>query len=474
MRSVLILTVVLLPAAAIAQNAPQTSAACERLASLSLPNTTITLAQTVNAGAFTVPANPAGRGGGGSSALAGTLGPVPDVPGRVTANTAGLGLGYNGGRGIPPFSYASRLLPRCGDAEAVVCVRHSHGNVDAAQRLERPLPWYESQRSGGVINYNAMGVGLSDGFAVASTDTGHQGGDTAWMQIPDKVTDFAGRAMHETTAVGKALTAAYYGSAPTYSYMIECGGGSAAALHEVQKYPADYNGVVMGGHAAHLTRQIFGQLWLWTATHPNGVAVLPAAKLPVIHDAVLAKCDRLDGVKDGLLEDPTRCTFDPKEIECRSRRWTELPDDGPGRRGSEDLRRTDQSPDERENLVAALSRQRVGLEFLHRHTGAHRHCDHRAAGCDSQDPAWDYRTTPVDFDRDVALADRSDIARVNASNPDISAIRTAGRKTDSVGRLEQRPRAGRGRHGLLQQRRGHDRPRKRTARGSPLYGAGDD
>src|SRR5207249_3424240 len=140
----------------------------------------------------------------------------------------------------------------------------------------------------------------------------------AWMLVPEKVTDFAGRAMHETTVAGKALTLAYYGSAPKFSYMIECGGGSAAALHEVQKYPADYNGVVVGGHAAHLTRQIFGQLWLWAATHSNGVAILPAVKLPVIHDAVLAKCDLLDGVKDGLLENPTRCTFDPKEIECRS------------------------------------------------------------------------------------------------------------------------------------------------------------
>ena len=89
------------------------------------------------------------------------------------------------------------------------------------------------------------------------------------MQVPDKVTDFAGRAMHETTVAGKALTTAYYGTAPRYSYMIECGGGSAAALHEVQKYPADYHGIVVGGHAAHLTRQIFGQLWLWQATHPE-------------------------------------------------------------------------------------------------------------------------------------------------------------------------------------------------------------
>ncbi|HVQ13721.1 MAG TPA: hypothetical protein VMS40_09025, partial [Vicinamibacterales bacterium] len=99
----LVLMIALVPGVAVAQGVPRTPAACERLASLSLPNTTITLAQVVNAGAFVVPGS-APRDGGGSSALAGTLGPVPDVPGRVTANTAGLGLGYNGGKGIPAFS----------------------------------------------------------------------------------------------------------------------------------------------------------------------------------------------------------------------------------------------------------------------------------------------------------------------------------------------------------------------------------
>ena len=177
----------------------------------------------------------------------------------MTANTAGLGLGYNGGRGIPPFS----ALPAfC----RVAATLKPSPSSDIRMELWLPIAgWNGNFRGtspnglGGVINYNAMGVGLTDGFAVASTDTGHQGGDTAWMQVPDKVTDFAGRAMHETTVAGKALTDAYYGAAPKFSYMIECGGGSAAALHEVQKYPADYNGVVVGGHAAHLTRQIFGQ-----------------------------------------------------------------------------------------------------------------------------------------------------------------------------------------------------------------------
>src|SRR5262245_35922011 len=96
------LIVLLAPGPLLAQSVSQTPSSCERLASLSLRNTTITLAEVVQAGTFVVPAS-APREGGGSSALAGTIGPVPDVPGRVTANTAGLGLGYNGGKGIPTF-----------------------------------------------------------------------------------------------------------------------------------------------------------------------------------------------------------------------------------------------------------------------------------------------------------------------------------------------------------------------------------
>jgi len=310
--------ILLLAAGSSSAQPAQTPDACARLASLSLPNTTITLTAVVRAGAFAPPVNPAARGGGGSSALAGTIGSVPDVPGRVTANTAGLGLGYNGGRGVPPFS----ALPAfC----RVAATLKPSSSSDIHMEMWMPIAGWNSEFRGtspnglgGVINYNAMGVALTSGFAVASADMGHQGGGNAWMQVPDKVTDFAGRAMHETTVAGKALASAYYASAPKRAYMIECGGGSAAALHEVQKYPADYNGVVVGGHAAHLTRQIFGQLWLWQVTHTNGVAVFPSAKLPVIHDAVLAKCDLLDGVKDGLLENPERCTFDPKEIECTS------------------------------------------------------------------------------------------------------------------------------------------------------------
>ena len=423
MRWLLFVSVVLVPRVGAAQIATQT-AHCERLASVSLPHATITLAQVVNAGAFVVPGN-APREGGGSSALAGTIGAVPDVPGRVTANTAGLGLGYNGGKGIPPFS----ALPAfC----RIAATLNPSPTSDIRMEIWMPIAgWNGHFRGtspnglGGVLNYNAMAVGLTDGFAVASTDTGHQGGDMAWMRDPDKLTDFAGRAMHETTAAAKTLATSYYGTAPTYSYMIECGGGSAAALHEVQKYPADYNGVVVGGHAAHLTRQIFGQLWLWIATHPNGVAILPAAKLSVLHEAVLDRCDMLDGVKDRMLEDPTKCTFDPREVACKA-------DDAancltvPQVEAVQKIYAGPRNPRTNEQIWSPLFRgSELDWSFFTESaspigiaTGALRMI--------LDDPQWDYRS--VDFDRHVAAADRSAIARVNASNPDISAYLQRGGK----------------------------------------------
>jgi feruloyl esterase len=425
----LALMLVLTPGVALAQRAaqtaaPQTAAQCERLASLSLPNTSITQAQVVDAGAFVVPGS-SPRDGGGSSALAGTIGSVPEVPGRVTGSAAGLGLGYNGGKGIPPFA----TLPAFCRVAATLTPSPSS---DIRMELWMPTAgWNGNFRGtspnglGGVLNYNAMGVGLTDGFAVASTDTGHRGGDTDWMRDPEKITDFAGRAMHETTIVGKALTAAYYARSPSYSYMIECGGGSAAALHEVQKYPADYDGIVVGGHAAHLTRQIFGQLWPWMASHPDGAAILPAPTLTTVHQAVMNRCDALDGVRDGLLENPLTCTFDPREIACKAS------DQGncltaPQVEAVEKIYSGPVNPRTKEQIWPGLFRgSELDWSFFTESaapigiaTGALRMI--------LDDPAWDYRS--VDFDTHVAAADRSDIARVSASNADISAYVRRGGK----------------------------------------------
>jgi feruloyl esterase len=207
--------------------------------------------------------------------------------------------------------------------------------------------------------------------------------------------------------------------------MIECGGGSAAALHEVQKFPSDYNGIVVGGHAAHLTRQIFGQLWLWMAAHPDGVAVLPTAKLSVLHDAVLATCDLLDGVNDGLLEDPTRCAFDPREIQCKSG------DDAncltaPQVEAARKIYAGPTNPRTNERVWSPLYRgSELDWSFFTDSpvpigiaTGVLR----MILG----DPTFDYHA--VNFDAHVAAADRSDIARVSASNADISGYIRGGGK----------------------------------------------
>jgi feruloyl esterase len=407
----------------------QSQAACERLAKLAIPNATITLAQVVEAGKFVVPDLPSARGGGGSSAFAGTLGPVPPVPGRVTANTAGLGLGYNGGRGIPAYS----TLPAFCRVAATL-----KPSPASDIRTETWLPlrgWNGMFRGtspnglGGVLNYNSMAVAITDGYAAAGTDTGHQGGGTDWMQVPEKVTDFAGRAMHETTVVGKALTAAFYGKAHKFAYMLECGGGSAAALHEVQKYPADYDGVVVGGHAAHLTRQMFGQLWMWEAAHPDGgPSVLPPATLSMIHQAVLDKCDLLDGVKDGLLESPPRCTFEPEEIACRAGASTNCLTP-PQVEAVRKIYQGPVNPRTKESIWPGLFRGSeldwgffaesaapVGIPLITLRDAV------------LKDPNWNYRTAHVDYDRHVAMTDQADVARVSASNPDIAPFVDKGGK----------------------------------------------
>ena len=205
MRYLLVLTLVSYTRAAVAQNAPQTPAACEKLASLSLPNTS----DRAGTGGERGRVHRARESGGTRRRRIVCTGGHD----RSCAGRAWKSDGQHGRLGPwlqrrarhPAFQCASSLLPRRSDLEALGVLRDSHGNVDADHRLEWPLSWHQPQRSGRVINYNAMGVGLSDGFAIASSDMGHQGGDTAWMQVPDKVTDFAGRAMHETTVAGKAL-----------------------------------------------------------------------------------------------------------------------------------------------------------------------------------------------------------------------------------------------------------------------------
>ena len=140
------------------------------------------------------------------------------------------------------------------------------------------------------------------------------------MDRPERLTDFADRAIHETAAKGKAIVAAFYGNGPRRSYFNGCSTGGRQALTAAQRFPDDFDGIVAGAPAIYASKQSAGQLWIWNATHQDDASFLTPAKYAVLHDAVVAKCDLLDGVKDGVLEDPTRCTFDPKVVQCKDRR----------------------------------------------------------------------------------------------------------------------------------------------------------
>ncbi|MEQ1910616.1 MAG: tannase/feruloyl esterase family alpha/beta hydrolase [Vicinamibacterales bacterium] len=442
----LLVSILVSPAAARAQQTTIAPASCERLASLTFPNTTITRAEVVAAGAFTPPAAGGQQGGGLSPALGpgraagagpaappnaqggqgGAAGGIPDVPGRVTLATAGLGLGYNGDR--PNAQY--RELPAFCRVTATLT---PSATSDIRAEVWLPLSgWNGSFRgtspngTGGNPNYTAIANALRDGFAAVSMDTGHRAGDATWMRDPEKLRDFGGRAIHETTVLGKALTATLYGSGPKFSYMLECGGGSTAALAEVQRYPADYDGVVVGGFAAYWTRQVFGQAWAWQAANQSATSFVPPEKFPMIHDAVLKACDARDQVRDGLIENPTRCAWDPKAIQCTGADQASC--------------LTAAQVETVRKLYAGPTNPRTG-EKIHSpiYRGSELDWAWLIAGEAPianavmrdfvlADPAWNIRTRPVDFDGDVARADRPELAVMNQVNPEISPYVARGGK----------------------------------------------
>jgi feruloyl esterase len=174
----------------------------------------------------------------------------------------------------------------------------------------------------GGINYIGLQSAVERGYAAVSSDLGHEGGalDGSFaIGAPEKVRDWGYRATHEMTAQAKAVVAAFYGSTPRYSYFLGCSGGGRQGLIEAQRFPDDYDGILAGDPTidfTHLTTG--GRLWaeLSMLKTPHGVGYIPPQKVPAIAAAVVAACDALDGVRDGILEDPRQCHFDPAALRC--------------------------------------------------------------------------------------------------------------------------------------------------------------
>lgn len=256
---------------------PALARTCEDLARMALPGATITMAQSVPAGTFTPPEGKALEKLPAFCRVAGVIKPANDS--QIQFEVWMPSSGWNGKfQGIGNGGY------------------------------------------GGSIGFSAMGGAVSHGYATASTDTGHHGAapDASWaLGHPEKIVDFGYRAIHETAEKAKTLIRSFYGEQPKRSYFSSCSNGGRQALMEAQRYPDDYDGIIAGAPANYWSHLLTQAAWDIQATMQDPASYIPASKLAAIEAAALARCDELDGVKDGVIGDPSRCSFDPSELLCK-------------------------------------------------------------------------------------------------------------------------------------------------------------
>jgi len=257
---------------------------CDRLKSLSLsdatfsPSATFSVVETVPAGPF----HQTGRGGGGASLM------------------------------LPAYCRVAATLKPSADSDIKMEVWMPAENWNGKIEVVGNGGW------AGVISYPAMAQALKDGYATASTDTGHEGGNGMFaLGHPEKIVDFGYRAVHDTVVRSKAIVAAYYGKGPKYSYWNGCSTGGRQALVEVTRYPDDFDAVAAGAPAnPHIHLHASSVERAMEAMKDPGGALSPA-KIQTLHNAVMAQCDARDGLKDGLIGDPQKCHFDPAVLLCK-------------------------------------------------------------------------------------------------------------------------------------------------------------
>jgi feruloyl esterase len=259
--------------------------ACERLTAAKIPNTTITLAQTVAAGTFNGP--PAPFSGDDLSPL------------------------Y---KSLPAFC-------------RVVAEAKPTSDSDIKLEVWLPVSGWNGKLQGignggfaGLIDDMQLAMSVKAGYTATATDTGHTGSpnDAGWaMGHPEKIIDFGHRGIHEMTRVAKTVIAAYYSKPPQRSYFAGCSDGGREALMEAQRYPEDYDGILAGAPSNYWTALLATAAYDIQVLTMDSASFIPPAKIPAIAAAVNAACDEVDGVHDGILNDPRQCHFDPATIQCK-------------------------------------------------------------------------------------------------------------------------------------------------------------
>ena len=161
------------------------------------------------------------------------------------------------------------------------------------------------------------GLGLDQGFAVTSTDTGHrsQGVDGSWaLNHLERQLNYAYLAVHRTAETAKAVVRHYYGNDAHHAYFVGCSTGGRQALMEAQRFPADFDGVVSAAPVFDWTRVLSGGLKNAQAAFPDPATlakpVVTVEALRLVQSSALKACDAGDGVTDGVIDDPRTCKFD--------------------------------------------------------------------------------------------------------------------------------------------------------------------
>jgi len=274
-----------------------------------------------------------------------------------------------------------------------------------------------------------MAQAVNAGYAAAGSNTGHDGGDLKFgVGHPEKIDDWAYRAVHVMTETSKLIVRDYYGRGrfATYAYFAGCSTGGHQALSEAQRYPDDYDGIVAGDPGNNRTHLIAGFLWSWLAVYKDPVDTLPAEKLPMITRAVTAACDDADGLKDGIIDDPRRCNFDPGVLLCQGADHASCLT-APQVTALRKIYAGAKNPRTGEQLFAGwpLGSESVNGALIGGWTGyivGHE----EPSRADFlrywvfNDPNWDPRT--FDFDRDMAYTDTK-MAVVNANDPKLKPFK---------------------------------------------------
>jgi feruloyl esterase len=377
----------LVVAALVLDRASAAAGSCGALAKLSLPNTTITRADVVEGGSFTPPA-----------------------PGNA-------GEPF---RSLPAFCRVAATLTPARDSDI-----HIEVWMPAAG-WNGKLQAVGNGAFNGAIAYRAMAAALARGYAAASTDTGHAGpGASFALGHPEKVADFGWRAVHEMTVTSKRIIAAHYQRPPQFSYWNGCSAGGRQAMKEAQRFPGDFDGIIAGAPGLDWTGRAAQALRMARRLATNEPSRLSEAQIQRVHRAVVDACDALDGVEDGLIEDPPRCTFNPAVLGCQSGAEATCLT-APQIETVRLMYSSPVNPRSKRAITGLAPGSELGWTSLGWTASA------RATGLDQfrflvfKEPAWTIQQ--FDFDADIVRAEETDNGTINALDPNLGPFIARGGK----------------------------------------------